>query len=192
MLSLSATYRRAARAWPPDELADAYRAAIARGRQVDPSEPGDHPIAPLSTAIPRLVRLAAAVHVLHVLPQRPSERTADGVAIVEQLLSTLDQTAAGALRLCHFALEAADRTDPVDEWVSYALEESADALAHVSFTARPPSLINHAEEAARWVAVAIDQAHSDPPAAPRAIADALSHLLVVCVFADLAAGRQAS
>jgi hypothetical protein len=125
-----------------------------------------------------------------VLPQRRSERTADGIAIADQLLSTLDQTAAGALRLCHFALEAADRADPVDEWVSYALEETADALAHVSVTARPPSLINHAEEAARWVAVAIDQAHSDPPAAPRAIADALGYLLVVCVFVDLAYERE--
>ena len=51
---------------------------------------------------------------------------------------------------------------------------AADALARVSYTASPPSLINHAEDAARWVAVAIDQAHADPPSAPRAIADALA------------------
>ena len=53
----------------------------------------------------------------------------------------------------------------------------------------PPSLTIHAEEAARWVAVAIDQAHDGPPA-PRAIADALGHLLVVCGFADLAYDRR--
>jgi hypothetical protein len=127
---------------------------------------------------------------LHVLPQRASEHTPDRVSIVEQLLSTVDQSAAAALLLCHLALEAADGDDPVDEWVFHALEEAADALPRLSFTARPPSLIDHAEEAARSVAVAIDQAHNDPPAAPRGIADALGHLLVACVFADLAYGRQ--
>ena len=121
------------------------------------------------------------------MPSRARERTAGGLGIVEQLLSRLDETDAGALYLCDVALECAERTDPVDEWVSYAVEQAADALPHVSFTASPPSLIGHAEEATRWVAVAIDQAHADPPAAPRAIADALSHLLVVRVFAEVVA-----
>jgi hypothetical protein len=124
-----------------------------------------------------------------VLPRRASEGSSAGGALVEQLFSTLDQTAAGALRLCHLALESAEREDPVDEWVSYALDQAADALPHVSYTASPPSLIGHAEEAARCVAVAIDQAYDDPPAAPRAVADALGHLLVVCVFADLGHDR---
>ena len=189
-LSLPATYRRAARPWSLDELAETYRLAIGRGAEPDPADPSHHPIQPLSTAIPRLVRLAAAVHILHVLPTRASERAPNGLAIVDQLLSTLDQTAAGALYLCHLALETAERDDPVDEWVSYALEQAAEALPHVSLSTRPPSLIHHAEEAARWVAVAIDKAYSDPPAAPRAIADALGHVLVVCVFADLAYDRQ--
>ena len=52
-------------------------------------------------------------------------------------------------------------------------------MLHRSYTSTPPSLII-AEKAARWVAM-----FGDPPA-PRAIADALGHLLVVCVFADLA------
>jgi hypothetical protein len=93
------------------------------------------------------------------------------------------------LYLCDVALESADRADPVDEWVSHAVEHAADVLPEVSFTARPPSLISHAEEATRSVAVAIDQAHADPPAAPRAIADALSDLLVVRVFAEVVAAR---
>jgi hypothetical protein len=113
--------------------------------------------------------------------RRGRERTPGGLEIVEQLLATLEETGAGALYLCNVALECADRTDSVDEWVSYAVEESPDALPHVSFTALPPSLISDAEEATRCVAAAIDQAHADPPAAPRAIADTLSHLLVVCV-----------
>jgi len=189
-LSLSATYGRAARSWPPDQLANAYRAALRRGERSDPAlEPSPHPIGSLSSAIPRLVRLAAAAHILHALPEHTDKRTADDAVIVEQLLSTLDQSAAGALCLCHFALETADRDDPVDDWVSYALEETAAALRQVSLTARPPSLIDHAEEAARSVAVAIDAAYGDPPAAARPIGDALAHLLVVCVFADLVYDR---
>ena len=105
------------------------------------------------------------------------------------MVRTLDETAAGALRLCHLALEVADRSDAADEWVSYTVEQTSEALPAVSVTARPPSLIGHAEEAARWVAVSIDHAYADPPAAPRAIADALSHLLVLCVFADDVADR---
>ena len=189
--SLSAAYRRVARARPLDELTDAYRSTIARGSQHAGEEPATHPIGPLSSTIPRLVRLAATAHILHVVPSRARERTPGGLEIVEQLFATLEETGAGALYLCNVALECADRTDPVDEWVSYAVEEAADALPHVSFTALPPSLISHAEEATRCVAVAIDQAHADPPAAPRAIADALSHLLVVCVFADVLADRPA-
>ena len=189
MRNLSATYRRAARTWSPDDLTTLYHAAIDRGAESDPVEPSDHPIGSLASTIPRLVRLAAAAHILHVLPRRASERTPDGLALVDQLFSMVDETAASALRLCHLALESADRTDPVDEWVSHALEAATDALAHVSYTTTPPSLINHVEEAARWVAVAIDQADADPPSAPRAIADALAQLLVVCVFADLAYDR---
>jgi len=190
-LSLSATYSRAARRWPPDQLANAYRAALRRGEHSDPPlQPSEHPIASLASTIPWLVRLAAAAHILHVLPERAGKRTADGALIVEQLLSTLDQSAAAAQRLCHFALEAADRSDPVDDWVSYALESAAEALPQVSLAAHPPSLIEHAEEAARAVAVAVDAAYANPPAAPRPIADALAHLLVVSVFADLTYERR--
>jgi hypothetical protein len=181
----------AARSGSSDELAEAYRAAIVRATESDPIAPSNHPVGSLTSTIPRLVRLAATVHILHVLPTRASDSTPDGVALVAQLCSTVDQTAAGSLRLCHLAIESADRSDPLDEWVAYALDQASDALPRVSYTVSPPSLISHAEEAARWVAVAIDQAHADPPAAPRAIADALSHLLVVCVFADVLADRPA-
>jgi hypothetical protein len=134
----------------------------------------------------------ATPHIINLITDaatRANESTPDGVALVAQLFSTVDQTPAASLRLCHLAIESADRADPVDDWVAYALDQASDALPRVSYTASPPSLISHTEEAARWVAVAIDQAHSDPPAAPRAIADALSDLLVVCVFADVLAGR---
>src|SRR5439155_10453262 len=112
----------------------------------DPVEPSDHPIGSVASTIPRLVRLAAATLILHVLPRPASERTPDGVALVDQLFSALDQSAAGALRLCHLALESAERTDPLEEWTSFALDEAADALSHVSYTTSPPSLIAHAEE----------------------------------------------
>jgi hypothetical protein len=188
--TLPATYHRVARPRSSDDLAAAYRAAIVRATESDPIAPSDHPVGSLASTIPRLVRLAAAVHILHVLPTRANESTPDGAALVAELCFTVDQTAAASLRLCHLAIESADRADPVDEWVAYAIDQASDELPRVSYTASPPSLISQAEEAARWVAVAIDHAHGDPPAAPRAIADALGHLLVVCVFADVLAGRR--
>jgi hypothetical protein len=189
--TLSATYRRASRDWSPDELLGVYKAAVIRGeRSWQPADrPASDPVGPLTYAIPHLIRLAAATHVLHVLPELTDERVLQGEEIIEQLYSTVDRTAVEALFLCHIALEASDRSDPVDEWVAHAVEQAADALPHVLLSARPPSLIGHAEEAGRWLAVAIEQAHADPPAAPRAIADALGHLLVLCAFAGVLYGR---
>jgi hypothetical protein len=189
--ALSTTYHRASRAWSLDELVGVYRAAVERGERSSPptDRPPSDPVGPLTQAIPHLIRLAAATHVLHVLPELAGERIVQGQEIIDQLYSTVDQTAAEALFLCSLALEASDRFDPVDEWVSHAVEQASDALPHLLLRAQPPSLIGHAEEAGRWVAVAIDLAHADPSAAPRAISDALGHLLVLCAFADLLSGR---
>jgi hypothetical protein len=63
------------------------------------------------------------------------------------------------------------------------------ALLDASPTADPPSLVEHAQEAGRWAALAIGSLDRDAPNAPEAISDCLTHLLVVCVFADTAADR---
>jgi hypothetical protein len=63
------------------------------------------------------------------------------------------------------------------------------ALLDASPTADPPSLVEHAQEAGRWAAVALSSLDRDAPNASEAISDCLTHLLVVCVFADTATDR---
>lgn len=188
MISLDATYHDLARSWQSDELAERYRAALLRGASDLPSgePPPDRPLATLATAIPRLVSLAVAANVLHTLPRA----TTDGAALAEELLSTVDETAAGSLHRCHLALDAVGHTGAhtVEEWLPYIYEEAAHQLRAVSPTADPPSLIHHAQEAGRYTAIAIGLLDQDAALAPEAIADCLSHLLTVCVFADRAAG----
>ena len=70
VLSLDAVYRQLARPWPDDELAERYHAAYERGAGDLPAgeEPPERPITLLATAIPRLISLAVAANVLHLLP----------------------------------------------------------------------------------------------------------------------------
>jgi hypothetical protein len=63
------------------------------------------------------------------------------------------------------------------------------ALLDASPTADPPSQVEHAQQAARWAALAIGSLDRDTPNAPDAISDCLTHLLVVCAFADTATDR---
>jgi hypothetical protein len=185
---LDATYRRLARPWPADELGERYHAAYARGASDLPAgePPPDRPVALLATAVPRLITLAVAANVLHVLPA-----AAQRAPIADDLLSTLDLTAAGSLHRCHLALEAdANARDyQAEDWLPLVYGEATQALLDASPTADPPSLIEHAQEAGRWAALAIGSLDRDAPATPEAISDSLYHLLVVCVFADTAADR---
>ena len=197
MNSLDTIYGNLSRPWQPDELAERYRAAHLRGGSDMPQDekPPARPLALLATAVPRLISLAAAAHILHVLPRRSTDPDAtDGAAIVTPLLSTIDETAAGSLRRCQLALEADARARgyPADEWLSYVYDETAEELQQASPSAEPPSLIEHAEQAGRWAALAIGALDRDAPTAPQAIADCLTHLLFVCVFADLASSRPSS
>jgi hypothetical protein len=188
--TLASTYSSVARSWAADELGRSYAAANLRGKSDLPAgeQLPDRPIGLLTTAIPRMISLAAAAHILHVLPSRTADRAADGAAIVTHLFSTIDETAAGSLRRCHLALEADGRARgyPADEWLPYIYEETAEELRLASPTAQPPSLIEHSEQAGRWAALAIGALDRDAPTAPQAIADCLTHLLFICVFADLA------
>lgn len=194
--TLASTYSSVARSWSADELGRRYDAAAERGESDLPAgkQLPDRPIGLLTTAIPRMISLAAAAHVLHILPSRGTDRgAADGAAIVAHLFSTIDETAAGSLRRCHLALEADGRAHdyPADEWLPYVYDETAEELHQASPTAQPPSLIEHAEQAGRWAALAIGALDRDAPNAPQAIADCLTHLLFVCVFADLAVASEA-
>ena len=91
-------------------------------------EPPDRPIALLATAIPRLISLAVAANVLHLLPTSAHE----GAAVAEQLIATIDATAAGSLHRCHLALrsDGESRGYQADEWLPLAYEQAADWLEH--------------------------------------------------------------
>jgi hypothetical protein len=190
LTSLEAVYRQLARPWPADELDQRYEAAYQRGAGDLPAgeDLPRRPITLLATAIPRLISLAVAANVLHLLP--PS--THDGSAVADELLATIDTTATGSLHRCDLALHADGRSRgyDADEWLALAYEQTADWLEHASPTADPPSLIEHAQQAGRFAALAIGSLDRDTPSVPEAITDCLARLLLVCVFADEAADRQ--
>jgi hypothetical protein len=180
-------YRQLARSWPAGELAEHYRAAYERGAGDLPAceEPPANPITLLATAIPRLISLAVAANVLHLLPTS----TDDGADIAEELIATIDATATGALHRCHLALQSdgESRGYRADEWLPLAYEQTADWLQHASPAAAPPPLIEHAQQAGRFAALAIGSLDRDAPTVPEAITDCLAHLLFTCVFAEIAA-----
>ncbi len=187
LTNLEAVYRQLARPWPADELVQRYEAAYDRGARDLPAgdDPSERPITLLATAIPRLISLAVAANVLHLLP--PS--THDGAALAEELITTIDATATGSLHRCHLALrsDGESRGYDTDEWLPLAFEQAADWLEHASAATDPPPAIDHAQQAGRFAALAIDSLDRDAPSVPEAITDCLAHLLFACVFADAAA-----
>jgi hypothetical protein len=189
--SLESIYRSLARTWSADELADRYHAAVERGASDLPAdeEPPDRPITLLATAVPRLISLAVATNVLHILPDTAE---ASGAGLADQLLATIDSTAAGSLHRGHLALHADSRSRgyDADDWLALVYDQAADGLEMASPTAEPPGLIEHAQQAGRFAALAIAALDSDAPTVPEAICDCLGHLLFVCVFADAATDRQ--
>jgi hypothetical protein len=169
---------------------EATRAAHPRGASdLSPGErPSARPLALLATAVPRLISLAVAANVLHILPTAATGRG----ALADELLSTIDMTASGGLYRCHLALGACGRdagADTAEEWLPYIYDETAHHLHALSPTANPPSLVQHAQEAGRYTAIAIGALDRDAAMAPEAISDCLAHLLTVCVFANTAAGK---
>jgi hypothetical protein len=163
---LSDIYHELARTWTHEELAVRYKAAADRGaRDLDPAQVFERPIGLLATAVPRLLSLNVATYALHVLP---SSASAESATIVDELLSTLDITAAGSLHRCHQALEldARRRGYTVEEWLPVAYEVAASALTGTQFDREPPSVVEHAQQAGRWTAIAIDSLDQDAPGVP--------------------------
>jgi len=184
---LEAVYRQLARPWPADELAQRYEAAYERGARDLPAgeEPPERPIMLLATAIPRLISLAVAANILHLLPPT----THDDSVVAEELIATIDATATGSLHRCHLALQSDGESRGYDahEWLPLAYDQAADSLEHASGAADPPPAIDHAQQAGRFAALAIGALERDAPSVPEAITDCLAHLLFTCVFADTAA-----
>ena len=188
MTNLETVYRQLARSWPADGLADRYRAAYDRGARDLPAgeDPPERPIMLLATAIPRLISLAVAANVLHLLPTDTHDAAA---ALAGELIATIDATAAGSLHRCHLALrsDGESRGYDTDEWLPLAYEQAADWLEQSSAASDPPPAIEHAQQAGRFAALAIGTLDRDAPTVPETIADCLAHLLFTSVFADGAA-----
>jgi len=186
----------ASRPWTPDELEARFDAADLRGidEQLANEARFDRPIGRLVTAIRYAINLAGAVQVLHVMPST-THRRPDGRPLLDHIYSIIDESAAGMLHRCHLALTALGDAwdDPgatPGEWLPHVYEQTAEALPKISNRVQPPSLIEHAQEAGYCAALAIETIDRESPLAPEMIADSLTHLLVVCVFADAAAGRE--
>jgi hypothetical protein len=111
--------------------------------------------------------------------------------LAQQLLDTIDNNAAAALHRCHRALEldgqAHDYT--ADEWLPAVYDIAAPLLQQARLHREPPSVVEHVQEAVRWLADAIINLDHDAPDTPAAVADGLGRLLALCVFADVARSR---
>ena len=161
------------------------RGLHARGACLPPREPTSRPVGLLATAVPRLVSLAVATYAVHVLPNAD---TPERAALDDELFATIDMAAAGSLRRCHLALDAdgRERGYTADEWLPVIYSVADDALHEASVTAEPPPIVRLSQDAARWVAIAIDALDQDAPSVTESLSDALGRLLVVFMFADIA------
>lgn len=100
----------------------------------------------------------------------------------------------GSLHRCQLALQADAYARGYDarDWLSLVYDQAADWLTEASESADPPPLVEHAQQAGRFAALAIGSLDRDAPSVPEAIADCLGHLLFVCTFADAATGRHSA
>jgi hypothetical protein len=185
MTDLSATYDRLAWRWTNEQLADHFHRAKCRGEQL-PECDQDHlmlrPIAMLATAVPACATLSVAIHVIHVMPA-----TGDP-GLVHQLFDNAEKSSAIALHRCHQALEldGAAHGYSADEWLPAVYDIAASLLELARADRKPPSLVEHAQEAVRCLSRAIIDLDRDAPDAASAIADALGPILALHVFADVA------
>ena len=190
MSHLTAAYDRLARGWTHEELAARYRDAQRRGEQL-PECDQDHlirrPIAMLAGAVPTCASLSVAIHVIHVLP------ATGALALTDQLLRNAENNSAVALHRCHQALELDGQAHDysADEWLPAVYDIAAPLLEAARLDCEPPSLVEHAQEAVRWLSRAIVELDRETPEAASAIADALARILTLCVFADIARGPKA-
>ena len=185
MSDLTSAYRRLARPWTHQELAEYYDSATrsakpAPQRELDPQI--HRPVAMLATAVPPCATLSVAINVIHVLPA-----TADA-ALVDRLLEHAETSSALALRRCHQALELDGRAHEytADEWLPAIYDIAAALLEAARPDREPPSLVEHAEQAVSWLSRAIVELDQAEPDAAAAIVDGLGRILTLHIFAGTA------
>lgn len=185
MSDLTAAYDRLARGWTHEQLAGRYLDARRRGEQM-PECDQDHlirrPIAMLASAVPACASLTVAIHVIHVLP------ATGAFPLRDQLLRNAENNSATALHRCHRALELDGRAHDyrADEWLPAVYDIAAPLLETARLNREPPSLVEHAQEAVRWLSRAIVDLDGDAPDAAAAIVDGLGHILALHVFSEVA------
>ena len=185
MSDLTAAYDRLARGWTHDELAARYRDAKRRGEQL-PECDQDHlirrPIAMVASAVPACASLNVAIHVIHVLP------ATGALALRDRLLRNAVNNSAVALHRCHEALELDGQAHgySADQWLPAVYDIAASLLQAAHLNREPPSLVEQAQEAVRWLSRAIVDIDEESPDAAAAIVDGLGRMLVLHVFADVA------
>jgi hypothetical protein len=185
MSDLTAAYDRLARGWTHDELAGRYRDAQRRGEQLPENDP-DHlirrPIALLASAVPACASLSVAIHVIHVLP------TTGALPLRDQLLHNAANNSASALYRCHQALELDGQAHhyATDQWLPAVYVIAGPLLQAARLDRDPPSFVEHAQEAVRWLSRALVDLDEDSPDAAAALADGLGRVLALHVFAEVA------
>lgn len=188
MIDIELVYRSAARRWRPEALGRCYHDALERGEQ-DPPAGEPTSLGLLAQAVPRLITLGVSTYAMDVLPTGGSDGGGEGV--LTDLLTAVETSAAGGLLRCHRALELDEerRGETADAWFPTIYETAAERLAAITPSDEPPLFSDAAQQAGRWVAVAIESLDGDGSQAAEAIVDALGHLLVVCAMVSLARGR---
>ncbi len=183
VIALSQTYRDVGRVWTPDDLAASYAAAARRGEQLlSDAETPERPIGLLASAIPSAATLSVAIHLVHALPDDAQATLAD------ELLATAAINAADAVHRCHRALGLDGQAHgyTVNEWLPVVYDAAAALLESSQLERDPPSLVQHSQEAVRWLSRSIACLDEHSRETTEALADTLARLLVVCVFAEAA------
>jgi hypothetical protein len=181
VIDLGHTYRDVGRPWTHGDLAASYMAANRRGEQLlSEAELPERPIGLLASAIPSAATLGVAIHLVHALPDDAQGKLSD------ELLATADRNAADALHRCHRALELDGQAHSyvADDWLPVIYDTAASLLESSRLDQEPPSVVRHAQEAARWLSSSIAYVDEHSRETTTALADTLARLLVVCVFAE--------
>ncbi len=186
MNDLTVTYDRLTRRWTHEQLAEHYHQAKRRGEKLLACDQ-DHlirrPIAILAAAVPACTTLNVALHVLHLLPA-----TTTDPELVEQLLGNVEANGAAVLQRFHRALELDGQAHgyTADEWLPAVYDVASSLLEAARLDREPPTLVEQAQDAVRWLSRAIVNLDQDAADAAAAIVDGLGRILALCVFADVA------
>jgi hypothetical protein len=196
VIDLGVVYRELLRPWSPEELEPLYSAALRRGeRELPAAGPGIRPLGLLATAIPALNNLTVAAYAIHlVTPSLAPEAT----ALHARMLEIAASTSSGSLLRCHLAL-AAELQDSADElpagdetadaWRPIVFDNADSLLAALEPTQEPPPAYALAQDAAIWVARAIQLIDEHHPDRLAALTEAIARLLTITVFAQLASAH---